>query len=42
MLARLDRLGLAYRCTGVASVGLRQVFVRDPNGVLLELNFRGA
>ena len=24
------------------SVGLRQVFVRDPNGVLLELNFRGA
>ncbi len=40
MLARLDRLALPYRCNDVPSIGLRQVFVTEPNGVLLELNFR--
>lgn len=40
MLARLDRLGLPYRCNDVASIGLQQVFVTEPNGILLELNFR--
>ena len=40
MLVRLNRLGLAYRCRDIAAIGLRQVFVSDPNGVLLELNFR--
>ncbi len=42
MIARLDRLGLPYRCSDVPSIGLRQVFVTEPNGVLLELNFRDA
>ncbi len=40
MVARLDRLGLAYRSNEVASIGLKQIFVSEPNGVLLELNFR--
>lgn len=40
MIERLDRLGLPYRCNDVASIGLRQVFVTEPNGVLLELNYR--
>lgn len=41
MIATLERHGLAYRLNHVASVDLRQVFVKDPNGVQLELNFRG-
>ncbi len=41
MIARLDRLGVPYRCLDVLAGGIRQVFVRDPNDVLLELNFRG-
>lgn len=42
MLARLEALGLAFRTRDIAAIGLRQVFVTDPNGVLLELNFRTA
>lgn len=42
MIARLDALGLDHRTNHVASIELRQIFVRDPNGVLLELNYRGA
>lgn len=41
MLARLERLGLSWRCRDIGAIGLRQIFVREPNGVLLELNFRG-
>lgn len=41
MVARLEAKGLAFRCNDVPSVDLRQIFVRDPNGVLLELNYRG-
>ena len=41
MKARLDAAGLDYRVSGVAGISLTQLFVRDPNGVLLELNFRG-
>jgi catechol 2,3-dioxygenase-like lactoylglutathione lyase family enzyme len=41
MLARLARLGLAWRTRDIAAIGLRQVFVSEPNGTLLELNFRG-
>lgn len=39
MRARLDAAGLEYRLNEVPAVGLRQVFVLDPNAVLLELNF---
>lgn len=40
MVAQLDRLGLRYRLNHVAEIDLKQVFVSDPNGVLLELNYR--
>jgi catechol 2,3-dioxygenase-like lactoylglutathione lyase family enzyme len=40
MLARLDRMGIAYRRRDIAPIGLQQIFVTEPNGVLLELNFR--
>lgn len=41
MLGRLDRLGLVFRTRDIEAIGLRQIFVTDPNGVLLELNYRG-
>ena len=37
---RLQKLGIPYRESGVASAAVRQIFLRDPNGVILELNFR--
>lgn len=39
MLERLDRLGLEHRENHVVAIDLKQIFVRDPNGVLLELNY---
>ena len=41
MIAWLDARGMDYQCHTVTSIGLRQVFTMDPNGVLLELNFFG-
>ena len=38
---RLTRRGIGHRLNEVAAVGLRQIFVLDPNQVLLELNFFG-
>jgi catechol 2,3-dioxygenase-like lactoylglutathione lyase family enzyme len=40
MLARLDAEGLTYRHNRIDDIGLRQVFVQDPNAVTIELNFR--
>jgi catechol 2,3-dioxygenase-like lactoylglutathione lyase family enzyme len=42
MAARLRSAGLAFREDGIPAYNLRQLFVNDPNGILLELNFRGA
>lgn len=39
MHARLKAHGLAWRDRTVPSLGLHQVFVEDPNGVTIELNF---
>lgn len=39
MLARLRSANLAFRERTVPNLGLHQVFVEDPNGVTLELNF---
>jgi catechol 2,3-dioxygenase-like lactoylglutathione lyase family enzyme len=39
--ARLTRRGIAHQLNEVAAAGLRQIFVLDPNEVLLELNFFG-
>ena len=40
--ARLTKRGLEHRLNEVSAIGLKQVFVLDPNQVLLELNFFGA
>jgi catechol 2,3-dioxygenase-like lactoylglutathione lyase family enzyme len=40
--ARLTRRGLEHRLNEVPAVGLKQIFVLDPNEVLLELNFFAA
>jgi catechol 2,3-dioxygenase-like lactoylglutathione lyase family enzyme len=39
MVSRIEARGLAYRLNYVAVVDLKQIFVEDPNGVLLELNY---
>ena len=39
--ARLNRRGLDHKVREVTAIGLKQIFVLDPNGVLLELNFFG-
>ena len=41
MLDRLREQHRPYNSSGVPQVGLRQLFVQDPNGILLELNFFG-
>jgi catechol 2,3-dioxygenase-like lactoylglutathione lyase family enzyme len=41
MVARLDAAGLSYRLNNVNDIGLRQLFVKDPSGICIELNFRG-
>lgn len=41
LTARLKSYGLEYRLNEVTAIGLRQIFVLDPNAVLLELNFFG-
>lgn len=39
MIARLDARGMEYKLNTVDAIGLRQIFTKDPNDVLLELNF---
>jgi catechol 2,3-dioxygenase-like lactoylglutathione lyase family enzyme len=39
MIAKLDQAGLEHRENHVVAIDLKQIFVRDPNGVLLELNY---
>lgn len=38
---KLKVMGLYYATNDIVRVSLRQIFVADPNNVLLELNFRG-
>ena len=40
MIAKLDGIGLHHSENHVVAIDLKQIFVRDPNGVLLELNYR--
>lgn len=40
-VARLEASGLEFRRSYVPDIPLRQLFVKDPNGVCVELNFRG-
>jgi catechol 2,3-dioxygenase-like lactoylglutathione lyase family enzyme len=42
MRARLNEFGHGYRERTVPSLGLHQVFVEDPSGITIELNFPAA
>ncbi|MBV9996994.1 MAG: VOC family protein [Caulobacteraceae bacterium] len=39
--ARLERLGVAFRESDIPDMRLHQLFLRDPDGVKIEINFRG-
>jgi len=39
-MAKITDMGLDYSTNFIEEIGLRQIFVLDPNGVRLELNFR--
>ena len=41
MCARLAGHGISFRTASVPGGAARQIFVRDPDGVLVELNFAG-
>ena len=41
IIARLKARGIAYRENVIADFKLHQLFVRDPNGIMVEMNFRG-
>ena len=40
MVRRLDAAGVEYRSTSPPGTAIRQIFVRDLNGVNIELNWR--
>jgi catechol 2,3-dioxygenase-like lactoylglutathione lyase family enzyme len=40
VVSRLRAHHIAYRENHIAEIGLRQLFVRDPNGIMIEMNFR--
>ena len=40
MLARLKARDVDYGFAEIPAIGLKQLFITDPNNVLLELNFR--
>ena len=42
MIAHLERLGIAFKGRQVDAQGLYQLFLFDPNGVKVELNFAAA
>ena len=39
-VVRLRKHGVAFRENLIRDIGLHQVFVRDPNGIMVEMNFR--
>ena len=40
-IGKLNEYGIEYRLNDIPSIELKQLFFTEPNGVLLELNFRG-
>ncbi|WP_332769858.1 VOC family protein [Phenylobacterium sp.] len=42
MVATLDKHGVSYAPLDVPGTAIRQLFIRDPNGVQVELNYRPA
>jgi catechol 2,3-dioxygenase-like lactoylglutathione lyase family enzyme len=41
-IARLDAAGVRYRTVDIDGTAIRQINLRDPNGVNIELNYRDA
>lgn len=41
VLQRIEQTGFAFRATTTPGTSVRQIFVRDPNGVTVELNWKG-
>ncbi|GIT09352.1 MAG: hypothetical protein CM1200mP30_29820 [Pseudomonadota bacterium] len=39
-MQRLENANWEYRCSNVPVTNIRQIFLVDPNGVKLELNFK--
>ena len=40
-LARVQKTGLKFRAVETPGTTVKQIFVRDPNGVTIELNWKG-
>lgn len=40
-LRRVETTGLTFRATTTPGTSVKQIFVRDPNGVTIELNWKG-
>lgn len=40
-LARVEAAGVRFRATATPGTSVKQIFVRDPNGVTIELNWKG-
>jgi catechol 2,3-dioxygenase-like lactoylglutathione lyase family enzyme len=40
-IAKLKANNIAYRENEIPDARLHQIFVRDPNGIMIEMNFRG-
>jgi catechol 2,3-dioxygenase-like lactoylglutathione lyase family enzyme len=40
-LARVEKTGLKFRAVETPGTTVKQIFVRDPNGVTIELNWKG-
>jgi catechol 2,3-dioxygenase-like lactoylglutathione lyase family enzyme len=41
-ISQLDAAGVRYRAVDIPNTPIRQINLRDPNGVNIELNYRGA
>lgn len=41
VLQRVEATGLKFRATTTPGTSVKQIFVRDPNGVTIELNWKG-
>jgi hypothetical protein len=39
MMSRLKSLNIEPRCRDVPGIGLHQLFLDDPNGIVVELNY---
>jgi catechol 2,3-dioxygenase-like lactoylglutathione lyase family enzyme len=42
VVARLETAGVEFRSVDIPGTPIRQIFIRDINGVNIELNYRGA